>query len=52
VWRHLASDAEIAVVPGEHMTCITTHAEALVSQLRERFTALDRAAQPEPRSIL
>ena len=48
VWRHLASRTEAPVVPGDHMTCITTHAEALVSRLREQFAALDHAPEPEP----
>jgi oxalate---CoA ligase len=46
-WRHLASRTETAIVPGDHMTCITTHAEALVSHLRERFAALDRATDSD-----
>jgi oxalate---CoA ligase len=39
-WRGLAPKVEIAVVPGEHLTCITTHAEPLARELRTRIAAL------------
>ena len=41
VFRRLAARSETAVIPGEHMTCITTHAEALTRLVRERLHALD-----------
>jgi hypothetical protein len=37
----LAPNCETAVVPGEHMTCITTHADALTELIRERLHAID-----------
>jgi len=42
VWRNLTPRLEIVVVPGEHLTCITTHAETLVNPLRDRLAALDQ----------
>lgn len=45
VWYPLAPQIEIAIVPGGHITCITTYAEALVAKLRERLEALDRAKE-------
>jgi len=39
--RRLAPHCETAVIPGEHMTCITTHAEALTELVRERLHAFD-----------
>jgi hypothetical protein len=39
--RRLAPHCETAVIPGEHMTCITTHAEALTELLRKRLHAFD-----------
>jgi oxalate---CoA ligase len=39
--RRLALRCEAAVIPGEHMTCITTHAEALTELIRERLHAFD-----------
>jgi len=47
VWHDLTPRLEIVVVPGEHSTCITTHAEALVNQLRARLEALDRIGDPD-----
>jgi hypothetical protein len=41
VCRRLAARSETAVIPGEHMTCITTHAEALARLIGERLRALD-----------
>ncbi len=42
-WRHLSPRLDIAVVPGEHMTCITTHAEVLVGKLRSCLALADRS---------
>jgi acyl-CoA synthetase (AMP-forming)/AMP-acid ligase II/thioesterase domain-containing protein/acyl carrier protein len=42
MWRNLTPHLEIDVVPGDHLTCITTHAESLVKPLRTRLMALDR----------
>jgi len=42
MWRGLTPSLKIAVVPGEHLTCITTYAESLVKPLRTHFLALDR----------
>jgi hypothetical protein len=39
--RRLAPRCEAAVIPGEHMTCITTHADALTELIRERLHAFD-----------
>jgi thioesterase domain-containing protein/acyl carrier protein len=47
VWRNLTPRLEIVVVPGEHLTCITTHAETLVNPLRDRLAALDRNRNPD-----
>ncbi len=33
-WRHISPLIDVRVVPGEHLTCITTHAEALAAHLR------------------
>jgi hypothetical protein len=41
VCHRLAARSGLAVIPGEHMTCITTHAEALTRLIRERLCALD-----------
>jgi thioesterase domain-containing protein len=40
-WRNFAPHSEVAIVPGNHFTCITTHAGALTNHLRERLAALD-----------
>jgi acyl-CoA synthetase (AMP-forming)/AMP-acid ligase II/thioesterase domain-containing protein/acyl carrier protein len=45
-WRNLAADVAIGVIPGEHSTCITAHADVLAQHIRQRLHALDRAAQP------
>ncbi len=42
IWRGFTPNLEVAVVPGEHLTCITTHVEALAGRLRQRLVALDR----------
>jgi hypothetical protein len=42
MWNKLTPRLEIDVVPGDHLTCITTHAESLVKPLRARLLALDR----------
>jgi thioesterase domain-containing protein len=41
VCRRLAARCETAVIPGEHMTCITTHADELTDLIRDRLRALD-----------
>jgi acyl carrier protein len=42
--RHLVETRlKIETVPGDHLTCITTHAEALTLRLRAYFAALDGA---------
>lgn len=40
-WRRLTPRLDIEIVPGEHLTCITTHVDALARRLRERLMALD-----------
>jgi hypothetical protein len=45
VWRNLAPHSEVVVVPGDHDTCITTHAEVVTSHLRDRLAALDVAKE-------
>jgi hypothetical protein len=40
-WRRVTPRLEVEIVPGEHLTCITTHVDALARRLRERLTALD-----------
>jgi oxalate---CoA ligase len=42
-WRGLTPNLEVAIVPGEHLTCITTHVDTLASRLRKRLLALDGA---------
>lgn len=34
VWRRFGSSLEVDMIPGEHMTCITTHVEALAAHMR------------------
>lgn len=41
-WRHLTGRFETAIVPGQHITCITTHADVLVSHLRQHLELSDR----------
>jgi acyl-CoA synthetase (AMP-forming)/AMP-acid ligase II/thioesterase domain-containing protein/acyl carrier protein len=40
-WCHLTPRLRVAIVPGDHSTCITTHANALACQLHTALTALD-----------
>jgi acyl-CoA synthetase (AMP-forming)/AMP-acid ligase II/thioesterase domain-containing protein/acyl carrier protein len=40
-WRRVTPRLEVEIVPGEHLTCITTHVDALARRLRERLLALD-----------
>jgi thioesterase domain-containing protein len=47
VWRNFTTHSEVVVVPGDHLTCVTTYAEALTDHLRERLAALDRDQVPE-----
>jgi oxalate---CoA ligase len=47
VWRNLTPHLEIVVLPGDHFTCITTHAETLVNHLRARLSALDCNRDPD-----
>lgn len=50
VWRNLTTHNEVVVVPGDHLSCVTTHAEILASHLRDRLVALDRDQFLEPSS--
>jgi hypothetical protein len=34
-WRHLARKVRHSSIPGEHATCITTHADALCERLNQ-----------------
>ena len=34
-WRKLAAEVKVVPIPGNHMTCITTHAEVLGDRLQE-----------------
>ncbi len=44
-WRNIAGGGiEIATIPGDHLTCLTTHADALTARLRECFVRLDHEA--------
>lgn len=38
VWRRHYPHCEIAVLPGSHLTCITTHVKVLADRLRESLT--------------
>lgn len=40
VWRHFAPRLDIETVPGEHLTCVTTHAEALAVRLFAQFSVV------------
>jgi thioesterase domain-containing protein len=40
-WRRLTPRLEPTLVPGEHLTCITTHVDTLAGRLRQRLKALD-----------
>jgi acyl-CoA synthetase (AMP-forming)/AMP-acid ligase II/thioesterase domain-containing protein/acyl carrier protein len=44
VWQQFTAHSEYAVVPGAHLTCVSTmsHAAALAKTLRNRFVALDK----------
>lgn len=46
-WRNIASRRRIETltIPGDHLTCITTHADALAARLKERFAIFDRAEE-------
>jgi len=55
-WRRLTRRFEIEIVPGEHLTCITTHVDALARRLRQRLIALDSggssaAEPPLPKAV-
>ena len=39
-WREVAEEVDVHLVPGEHLTCITTHIQVLGEKLR---TSLDKA---------
>jgi thioesterase domain-containing protein/acyl carrier protein len=39
--HRLSARSELAFIPGEHLTCVTTHVEALSRLIRERLCALD-----------
>jgi oxalate---CoA ligase len=41
VWRNLVSENEVVVVPGDHLSCLSTHVEALASRLRESLGKLE-----------
>jgi oxalate---CoA ligase len=41
-WRRLTPRLDTAIVPGDHLSCITTHVEALAGAVRERLAQLDR----------
>jgi thioesterase domain-containing protein len=45
VWKDLGSSLTVAVVPGEHLTCVTTHLEALVERMRAALTGRCEHAQ-------
>jgi hypothetical protein len=34
VWRNLVPESEIAIVPGDHFSCLSTHVEPLANCLR------------------
>jgi thioesterase domain-containing protein len=40
-WRHIAHELEVAVVPGDHLSCVTTHVGVLAHQLRACLSRLD-----------
>jgi acyl-CoA synthetase (AMP-forming)/AMP-acid ligase II/thioesterase domain-containing protein len=40
-WRPLAPRLDVETVPGEHLTCITTHAEVLTARLLAHLAVLD-----------
>jgi oxalate---CoA ligase len=44
VLRPLTPRLDIEIVPGEHLTCITMHAETLAGRMRTRLAELDRRA--------
>jgi thioesterase domain-containing protein len=39
VWKRFGSSLKVDVIPGEHMTCITTHVEALAAHMRAALAA-------------
>ena len=41
VWRGVAPHVDVETIPGDHLTCITTHAETLTLRLRDHLAALD-----------
>ena len=41
-WRNLTTDHAVVIVPGDHLSCVTTYADVLTSQLRARLAAVDR----------
>jgi thioesterase domain-containing protein len=45
-WRRIAGTLTVQAVPGDHATCVTTHAEALVKHLR---ASLDEAQRERAR---
>jgi len=40
-WCNFSPQTDIVIVPGAHLTCITTHVEGLANQLRKHLAALD-----------
>ncbi|GJG88974.1 hypothetical protein tb265_41550 [Gemmatimonadetes bacterium T265] len=36
-WRRVAREFEVHVIPGDHLSCVTVHADALAARLRETF---------------
>ena len=46
-WRHLTGRFETAIVPGQHITCITTHADVLVGCLRKHLELSDHVTEPD-----
>jgi hypothetical protein len=39
MWRRFGRDVETIVVPGAHLTCITSHAAELAAKLQQKITA-------------
>ena len=45
-WRHLAPQAAFEMVPGEHLTCVTTHVVEVVGRMRSALDAEGSASGP------
>jgi oxalate---CoA ligase len=43
-WRNLAADVAVAIIPGEHSSCVTAHAELIAQHIREWLKTRVRAA--------